>query len=432
MGSWSYPYSCLQVHRRANWMVAVKGHSRYIWNTETYAGCNLYGRYLNYGNLQILGAGNPISNFGSGYRQEGFDWAHIPGTTATVLPVDSLRARIENADTNAGFEEMLQSDESFCNGLSFSEQSVWGMKLHSHDKYDGSLRARKSVFCFDNRIICLGTNICSDYPASTETTLFQVAATPAILAENTHTTPLTDGYGNYYYALSDSLYTRIGLQYSRHEETDAPTEGYFSMAALSHGVRPHNAAYEYVISVQPKEAPSQETVAASYQVLRADSMAHIVTDTESGLAAYVLFEPNAAFGNSFPCLLFVQHTETGLTLRVSDPDLHLYEGASDETYDTGGSVKNALSTPIRGKMRLLSQVCSALPSPGIGRFVPHSRTILPIRWQRYPSLRSRATPPAYLSPAATAWGQHSNFYPYETPHYSLRLSIVPRCRPCGN
>lgn len=362
-GSWSYPYSCLQIQRRGDWMVAVKGHSRYIWNTETYAGCNLYGRYLNYGNLEILGTGDPISNFGSGYRQEGFDWAHIPGTTATVLPIDSLRARIENADVNAGFEEMLQSDESFCNGLSFSGQSVWGMKLHSHDKYDGSLHARKSVFCFDNRIICLGTNICSDYPAPTETTLFQVATTPAALVESTPATPLTDGYGNYYYVFSDSVYIRTGLQHSRHEETDAPTEGYFSLAALSHGVRPHNAAYEYVISVQPEEAPSQETVAASYQVLCADSAAHIVTDTESGLTAYILFEPNAAFGNSLPCLLFVQRTEAGQTLRVSDPDLHLYEGTSDETYDADGKRKERIiySYPWKDSPSRPSTLCLTIP-----------------------------------------------------------------------
>ncbi|MDY2942717.1 MAG: chondroitinase family polysaccharide lyase, partial [Paludibacteraceae bacterium] len=174
-GAWSFPYSCLQVQRRGEWMVAIKGHSRYIWNTETYERCNLYGRYLNYGNIQIMGSGDPVSNFASGFRQEGWDWNRWPGTTTLILPIDSLLCRVQNLDVNSGFEEMLLSDESFCNGLSFGGNGIWGMKLHSHDKYDGTLRARKSVFCFDNRIICLGTNIECQANAPVETTLFQVA-----------------------------------------------------------------------------------------------------------------------------------------------------------------------------------------------------------------------------------------------------------------
>ncbi len=65
-GNWSYNYSCLEVHRRDNWLATAQGFSRYFWSTEIYVGANLYGRYLNHGNLQILATGDPISNFGSG------------------------------------------------------------------------------------------------------------------------------------------------------------------------------------------------------------------------------------------------------------------------------------------------------------------------------------------------------------------------------
>lgn len=389
-GSWSYPYSCLQVQRRGDWMVAVKGHSRYIWNTETYEGCNLYGRYLNYGNVQILGAGNPISNFGSGYRQEGFDWTHIPGTTAIVVPIDSLRAKIENADVNAGFEEMLQSDESFCNGLSWNGQSAWGMKLHSHDKYDGSLHARKSVFCFDNRVICIGTNICSTAGTPTETTLFQVTATENAPAE---TGSLSDGFGNYYYAFSDSLYVRTGLQHSRHEETDAPTEGYFKMAALSHGIAPKKARYEYVAVVQPETIPTEKEVKASYCVVQADSMAHIVRDTKSGAVAYILFEPNAAFANSLPCLLFTQSTETGMTLRASDPDLHLYEGEADESYDENGKRKERIIYSYKWKDDPSKTSWLTLSVPG--------------KWKIAQSAADYPTDSTYTAPTAEVTGQET-------------------------
>ncbi|MDY5075688.1 MAG: chondroitinase family polysaccharide lyase [Paludibacteraceae bacterium] len=366
-GAWSFPYSCLQVQRRGEWMVAIKGHSRYIWNTETYERCNLYGRYLNYGNIQIMGSGNPVSNFASGFRQEGWDWNRWPGTTTIILPIDSLLCRVQNLDVNSGFEEMLLSDESFCNGLSLCGNGIWGMKLHSHDKYDGTLRARKSVFCFDNRIICLGTNIECQADAPVETTLFQVVSNRTHLqscqdppqpslqehpknqrffgdpAREGERTPqgkergpilaLIDSYGNYYYT-ADSLRLFEGVQHSRHEETMAPTEGYFRTASIVHGIRPHNASYEYAIRVQPTD----EEISAdlSYEVLRADSAAHIVRDKQTGMTGYVLFEPNAALGNSAPCLVMTCPTDSGLIVSVADPDLHLYEGPSDETYDADG------------------------------------------------------------------------------------------------
>lgn len=351
-GAWSFPYSCLQVQRRGEWMVAIKGHSRYIWNTETYERCNLYGRYLNYGNIQIMGSGDHVSNFASGFRQEGWDWNRWPGTTTLILPIDSLLCRVQNLDVNSGFEEMLLSDESFCNGLSLCGNGIWGMKLHSHDKYDGTLRARKSVFCFDNRIICLGTNIECQADAPVETTLFQVVSnrthpnppyksTPKIKdfsgtpqgKERGPILALIDGYGNYYYT-ADSLRLFEGVQHSRHEETMAPTEGYFRTASIVHGIRPHNASYEYAIRVQPTD----EDISAdlSYEVLRADSAAHIVRDKQTGMTGYVLFEPNAALGNSAPCLVMTCPTDSGLIVSVADPDLHLYEGPSDETYDADG------------------------------------------------------------------------------------------------
>ena len=175
-GNWSYNYSCLNVHRRANWMVTAMGFSRYLWSSEIYVGANLYGRYLNFGNLQILASGDPISNYGSGYNQEGWDWNYFPGTTAAVLPMKDLRANVKNLDAESGYEEMLLSDETYAGSLSFqNKQGIFAMKLHENQKYNGSLRARKSYFFFDNRVVALGSNICSTLPGKpVNTTLFQV------------------------------------------------------------------------------------------------------------------------------------------------------------------------------------------------------------------------------------------------------------------
>ena len=334
-GNRAFPYSCLTVHRSNNRMVAVKGHSRYIWNTETYMGCNLYGRYLNYGNIHILSGDNSYG----GYQVDGWDWNHFPGTTATVVPVADLRADIRNVSDVSGYEELLLSDEAFCNGLSLNGNGIWGMKLHSHDKYDGSLHARKSVFCFGDRIVCLGSDIRSAAPTETHTTLFQVhcdSTTTNYQLPTTNYQSFPDGYGNWYYpAPGQELIHRAGLQHSFHEETDAPTEGYFELLAVNHGIAPSDATYAYAIYIGEGEPLTEQQMHDSYTVLQQDSIAHIVRDNVSGMTGYVLFETGSVLDNNRSCLVMTQPVDSGLLVCVSDPDLHLYEG-DKEQYDNQG------------------------------------------------------------------------------------------------
>ena len=339
-GNRAFPYSCLTVHRSNNRMLAVKGHSRYIWNTETYEGCNLYGRYLNYGNIHILSGDTTPYPYG-GYQVDGWDWNHFPGTTATVVPIAELRADIRNVSDVSGYEELLLSDEAFCNGLSLNGNGIWGMKLHSHDKYDGSLHARKSVFCFGDRIICLGTNIRSAAPTETHTTLFQVRCDSSkvvndyvIKLSNPQTFP--DGYGNWYYPASgQELVHRAGLQQSLHEETDASTVGYFELLAVNHGIAPSDAAYAYAIYIGEGTPLTGQQMNGSYTVMQQDSIAHIVRDNISGITGYVFFEEGSVLANNRPCLVMTQPVDSGLLVSVSDPDLHLYED-NKEQYDNQG------------------------------------------------------------------------------------------------
>jgi chondroitin-sulfate-ABC endolyase/exolyase len=131
--------------------------------------------------MQIL-TGKPdemVTFTTSGWQEAGFDWNRFPGTTTIHLPFDQLRAKVMNVDTFSGMEEMLYSDEAFAGGLSQAKlNGNFGMKLHEHDKYNGSHRARKSYHFFNGTIVCLGTDIENtneEFP--TETTVFQLAAT---------------------------------------------------------------------------------------------------------------------------------------------------------------------------------------------------------------------------------------------------------------
>lgn len=349
-GTHVYGYNASLSHRRSDWLVTIAGHSRYLWSAEIYRGANHYGRYLTHGSMQLLGSGNPVSAFGSGFRQEGWDWCHIPGTTALVLPMEQMKADIRNVDTFSGYEEMLLSDESFVGGVSHKgENGMFSMKLHEHDKYNGSLRAIKTFFLFDNRIICLGSDITNEAEGSVHTTLFQNhignGAESGSRKRRIVKNGVYDNLGNLYlvYKGSDRLHITEGLQHSLHEETDQPTENRFHKAYIDHGSgKIEGGEYEYMAVIAVPEREARRIAAKKpYEVLQCDSRAHIVHDYDTGVTACAIFCGGAighgpATAVSLPSLIMTSEEGERMTISVADPDLRLYEGASDDIFDEQG------------------------------------------------------------------------------------------------
>ena len=114
---------------------------------------------------------------------------------------------------------MERSEENFSEASSLEgKQGVFVFKLKEKDRenFTPGFVARKSVFCFENRLVCLGSNISNnnkEYP--TETTLFQLAlkrnSEPILLGSDTivglpiektisekSSVLLSDTKGNYY------------------------------------------------------------------------------------------------------------------------------------------------------------------------------------------------------------------------------------------
>lgn len=366
-GNYTLPYSNLAVHRRDNWMVTAQGHSRYLWATETYVSANLYGRYLNHGNLLIMPYAAEKGREAAGYMQEGWNWNHFPGTTAAVRPIQELRADVRNVDSFSGYEEMLISDESFAGALTAEGlNGLYAMKLHEHDKYNGSLRARKSNFFFDNRIVSLGSDIESKLKeAPVMTTLFQIhlpntEEAIAINGESIHAFPyqkrvtgkfnwLSDTKENHFYVRNGDVEVTRSLQHSFDQANDKPTQNNFALAAINHGETPHKGAYEYLVLVQPKPLEAEEMAktlnskSAPYRVLQCDSLAHIVLDYATQSTGYALFEagkisvPGTLRFISLPALAMTRRVDSKqLVLSIADPDLHFYEGPADEKFSDDG------------------------------------------------------------------------------------------------
>ncbi|MEW2922524.1 chondroitinase family polysaccharide lyase [Muricauda sp. ANG21] len=368
-GNWSFNYGALGIHRWQQKMVTIKGYNKHVWAAELYQKENRYGRYLSYGTIQVI---DSIGESGSGFVENGFDWNRIPGATIIYKSIDKLESPVKSS-----FLE--RSKEAFAGSVSFQgTYGAFGMVLRENDNvnYDENFTARKSVFSFDDRIICLGSNIRNNtLTSSTETVLFQGALpstnTPTWVNSSTAITAfpysqeiaepadswLLDAYGTGYYVRGDqTIHIKRSLQQSKHKDTKRFNEGNYSAAWLDHGTAPRNADYEYAIlldtdatGIQNFHTQMQDSVTALYKVYQKDSLAHIIKDVPTGIYGYSLFEPNSSIAHgdllstSHPALVMVKNTGNEMVVSMVNPDLNLPNDTGKGTPDASVLVKVILT-----------------------------------------------------------------------------------------
>lgn len=343
-GSWTLNMGSVQLHRRGEWLAGVKGYSRYLVGNETYIKNNLYGRYMSYGAFQILEG----SLKESGYVQEGWDWKHFPGTTAINVPFEKLKSNISQVDTKSGVEEMLLSDETYSGGNSLNGNGMFAMKLHEHPKYNGTHRARKSVFFFNNKVVLLGSGIeNNDSENETHTTLFQ-----NYLGKNMKKAYVKDkeifidSQNNLYKVELGNTVSKKGKQESKDHSTGDNTENNYELAYINHGKAPENGRYHYSILIKgTKEEQEKFKENSKYEVLNQDNNSHIVKDLKSNMIGYALFESGKVHNNRLiesvdtPSMILLQEKDRELQMSFVDPDLRLYEGLDKDQYTGKGVMK---------------------------------------------------------------------------------------------
>ena len=352
VGNRSANYGALNLHRRDNWLVAIKGFNKNVIGTEIYSANNRYGRYQGYGGVQILASGDPVTAASSGFVLEGWDWNRFPGTTTIHLPYDLLDAPYSQQNEFSQYE-------TFAGACSLDGNGIFGMKLreNNYTNYTSDFVARKSVFAFDNRIICLGTGINNSNKASkTETTLFQTHLendSEVLLINNEGVTdfplrqelradehvPITllDTKGNGYYIPEGKVNVYKMQQESRHQKNRSTTSGNFASAWIDHGTSPKDKEYEYSILVQSSgdeleefKNKMQSSDQRPYTVIRKDNKAHVVYDKVTKTYGFVLFEPNSKVSKSYiaatnyPCLVMVKEQAVGeIKLAIADPAINM-------------------------------------------------------------------------------------------------------------
>ncbi len=373
-GHWTLPYGALSIHRRGDWMVSMKGWGKYVWDYESSGRNNPLGRYLSYGTMLVYANGDPVGREASGIVRDGWDWSMWPGTTAIRLSHEQLKH--EGRDRNF-------SDETFVGGVNLKGQDgVFALKLHD-TRFNTSFRAVKTVFCFDDVIICLGSGIENDDGGhATVTPLFQAAISEdrstGVNGERVGAIPyafsgtmgqrawLMDSLGNGY-VVPDGGELRVQrqVQISKNYGRDSGGTGTFELAYLDHGSAPQGASYHYAVLVQ--RSPDRVRAFASspeYDVWRQDGQAHIVHHRGMKMTGYALFDKDArptdgpVEGVSLPSLVMVREVGDGLLLSMADPDFGWNWEIQTPHRQDGTLVVNQASEPrkvevtVRGTWRL--------------------------------------------------------------------------------
>lgn len=370
-GFYVYNYGAFGIHRRGDWMLTLKGYNSDVWGSEIYAADNRYGRYLSYGTVQFITSNGPKKD---GYNQEGWDWNRLPGATAIHLPFEKLDSPLPGT--------LMEKNTSRFPGVSSLEgrNGVLAFTCTEKDRVNFCKGATvtKSVFCFDNRIVFLGTGITNDSNYPTETTLYQLRLDDkekeVIINDDIYTegfpfsyrhrekgrTTLTDPFGNYYF-LADG-YNLVVEKKSQTSNSDTKKKvgtGDFITAYIDHESAPRDASYEYMMYVRPnKKELKAAKKAMPYKVLQADNKAHVVMDTPTGITAYVSYGGYEGSGTHViqigkETIVMERGKEDGsIVMSICTPDLG-FEKKVYTTDEIAGDVMRSIV--LDGNYELLSE-----------------------------------------------------------------------------
>ena len=375
-----YNYGAFGIHRRNGWMLSLKGYNSDVWASEIYAKENRYGRYLSYGTAQVF---TQPSAKESGYVREGWDWNRYPGATTIHLPFELLNSPLPGT--------LMERNDSRFPGVSSLEGRNGCLAFTYVEKdrknFCAGATATKSVFCFDNRIVHIGTGITNNSQYPTETTLYQIAlldrteevdindeyssAFPYSKMVSEHgQVVLTDTKGNIY-IIKDGfgLVVEKKTQTSPSDEMKKDGTGDFISAYINHGISPSEASYEYMLLVTPngKELKSYSKK-APYEVIKADNDAHVVKDTPTGITAYIIYKEYEGqvtmLHKADPETIVMERTrEDGkIVMSICTPDL----GITEKAYTTPQPSQVLKRTVILDGVYALDSQCQDVEVQVIG------------------------------------------------------------------
>ncbi len=335
-GFWAKPYAAMALFRGNEWVVSVKGTSSYVWDFESAAKENEYGRYDSHGQMEIVNNIYPYpASWRSGHDyQNGWDWGKVPGTTSVDYPNSEITLpnfRTYAPKTTAGAV------------MHKNRNGVWAME-YEDKRYGSGLKFKKSIFFFGtNQMVCLGSDISSNEPSKTVTTLVQnvISSSNASFTINGMLMPPNYWFRpqNGYKIISNSLGLGIfvpdasNLQIIRSTQSSNTLNGGKSSSGDVFTAWFDNSSrsdYEYVVLMNAGDlALQQMRWTPNYEVVEQSSRAHIVKYLPDSITGFAIFDQTATFENSWirkssrPVFAMVEKRGAdAYTLSLCDPDFN--------------------------------------------------------------------------------------------------------------
>ncbi|MDR1809751.1 MAG: chondroitinase [Prevotella sp.] len=276
-GFFQFNYSPMGIFRKGNWVASMRAPTTKFWGAEIYKSENRFGRYQSHGCLEITyknslaSSGYPTNKTGGGW-----DWNVIPGTT--TVHYTSWQEMMPNKNTSDRFDQYTKT-KNFSGALAFGNCGIFATDFDQIDNWGSqrftptNLVFKKSMFCFDNMIVSLGSDISSSgtYASDmiTATNLFQNIVSSSsgdlIVNGNVKVKPYSEtmgtsagnwlitpqGTGYYVFGNNDALVIKYDAQTTPKEtgaDYAAPTTSLNAAKAyLNHGVKPSSKSYSFAV-----------------------------------------------------------------------------------------------------------------------------------------------------------------------------------------
>lgn len=407
-GYFQFNHSMAGIYRKDGWLAVCKGFNNNMLGSEIYPDANRFGRYQSYGALNIIYPGDAL--IGNGYDVTTWDWNFTPGATVIRLPWNKLHGEKQRIDELqqkrfVGSLSFINKNGIYLNkiqgtyglfAMDFQEKIGQGFgTVYSSENHNATFVFKKSVFAFDNMLICLGSNIGNnDAVNATMTTLYQrktSAAKEQVIVDdnllstgnynNTYTDNanhwIVDNYNTGFYVFAGSgtiKLSKADQQTPQHNKllsaqtiSNNPV-GNYAKGFLDHGTAPSNKSYEYICvpnATASTMADLNSQISAGnkpYTVHRQDGIAHIVeykpAANTNAIFGYAFFSALSGINNNglltgadFPCLVMSKYNTAQKTFQiaVNNPDLG-YNYRSD-----AASVTRQIKISIKGTNWEISQ-----------------------------------------------------------------------------
>jgi chondroitin AC lyase len=293
-------------HRRPEFLFSVKMFSTRLQNTELTNGEGRKSHHLGDGNTFLYRTGDE-------YRDifPLWDWNKLPGTTAEQAASD------EDLDKLLPGGNRARGKTDFVGGVSDGRYGATAMLLQR-----GHLSAKKSWFCFDEEIVCLGSSIYCDSANPVVTAVEQCFSKGPVSQGAENHWVHHNGVG-YVFPSSQDVVLTNGPQSGAWADLgggsspERLTADVFSLW-IDHGAHPDGSRYAYVLLPgSTAEATAAYLAHPRVEILAQTDAAHAVRHAELGITAAVFFAPGkvADIEADRPCIVLVRKDR----LSVCDP-----------------------------------------------------------------------------------------------------------------